>query len=303
MASAPQAAKRPQAPPTYRPQPARGVCQTRAAQGKAVSREQPKSPQHTKFLKSARPARSVLQGYIPPDQFLEVVARFKRVNGQVDEQRLFHWNNLGKFDEAYEANDGSLVPRLEEWNSISESVGGGLLAPGQVNENEQLPTMLDYFADFQYALPHGWGVLRFAKRFDRMTEHGWISDNVPLPKGIFGKTDVAVHMIIAIRDAGDDTFICNPHVTIRVKDYLTMITMMNDQKAKTMEMKKLGMAATQNSLSIGLKSERIGKDIPGVDDQKFQAAFSEEWIAGVVKTAEDAAKIKASKKPKAFILK
>lgn len=235
---------------------------------------------------------------------------------KIHEMRLFHWNNLDKFDSIFKTGTPDQIKaELIKWNDISENAAGPSepqLQDGQLHKNEKLPGFLDYFARFCYPLPGNLGVLWFEKRFDRMTEHGWISTNCALPaRSLNSGKQLAVHMIIAVQDPIlDGNVVCNPHVTIRLQeeqDQLTMISMMTDRTEKTAEMKKLGKGAANASVSIGLNSVRKIDDPTimqalGLDPGELKL-FSQNWIAGVIQAAAAAAAQSAPAKAKKFTLK
>ena len=69
--------------------------------------------------------------------------------------------------------------------------------------------------------------------------------------------------------------------------------MLNDQKAKTLEMKSLGTAAADASMSIGMYSDRLKEksgapEKLGIDPETLQKAFPLEWIGGVIHAAKAA---------------
>ncbi|MEH2135719.1 eCIS core domain-containing protein [Nostoc sp.] len=252
----------------------------------------------------------VIQRYIEISKFFLLLDRLKLENNL--RHRLMHWNSVGVFDEVQD-NEEKLKEKMLEFLNISENVGGGELKPGQKHKDDSLPGWLNYFSEFKTPLPNNWGELSFKKGFDRLTAHGWISDNVVLPKEEFPK-GVAVHVILAVSEtnSSSEKVVINPHVTVRVKavqDKYDQIALINDQKAMTNENKNIGLEGTKNSLSIGIKTDREKADTNasqniGKPMEDLKKGFTTDWLKEIVDNAWKAAQSDQAVKPtKEFSIK
>lgn len=261
-------------------------------------------------------SKSALQMKIGTVQrYIEIETFFPLIKGLDNniKHRLMYWNSGNIFDDVKD-DVPALKAKINDFKGISESAGGAELAPGQTDKNERMPGYLNYFSNFSTNLPAGMGVLNFKKSFDRLTDHGWISDNAVLPKAKFNNKEVTAHVILAVKDveATSESVVINPHVTVRVKDAQDMfdqIALISDKKVKGKEMKKLGLYGSQNSLSIGISSDREKENTNaqanvGIEMPALKAIFTEGWLVGVVNDAQNAAKADASvTKTKTFITK
>ncbi|MHB8208157.1 eCIS core domain-containing protein [Mucilaginibacter sp.] len=256
--------------------------------------------------------QNTIQRYIPISRFFPLI---KGYDNHI-RHRLMYWNSANTFDKAEEGKDGdtTLKAKIADYSNISENTGGAELAPGQTNVDQALPNYLNYFSNFTTALPGGMGRLTFKKSFDRLTDHGWISDNIELPKEKFNNKIITAHVILAVSDVGatSESVTINPHVTVRVKqvqDKFDQIALISDRKSKTNEIKALGLEGTLNSLSVGISSDRAKEDTNaqsnvGISMVALKEMFGESWLVGVVADAWNTAKADPNTaKTKTFLIK
>jgi hypothetical protein len=250
-----------------------------------------------------------IQRYIPIKDFFPFIKKYDNDTMH----RLMYWNSTHMFDDVKGNKDESKA-KIIAFSTISESVGGAELAPGQTHVDQRLPGYLSYFSNFTTDLPDGMGSLTFKKSFDRLTEHGWISDNVVLPKAKFNNKKVAVHVILAVSEttATSESVTVNPHVTVRVKeiqDKFDQIAMINNVETKGEETKRLGLDGARNSLSVGISSDRAKEETNaqtnvGIEMDDLKNIFGKPWLAGIVSDAWNAARGDANTaKTKEFLVK
>jgi hypothetical protein len=271
--------------------------------------------------------KGVIQRYVAINELFPVIKKMDLDNDQ--RHRVMYWNVYNKFDAAFQTQNASKIEdAINLWVKISEAVGGGERAPGQVHptnlmraavrssqsqdpahvggwegvpvsvNSEGYPDWLNYFSEFETKLPkENWGKLRFRKGFNRLTAHGWISENAVLPLDEF-KKGVAVHVILAVSEYSSTRVVINPHVTVRAKevqDKYEQIGMIQDPKIKSTENENLGREGTHSSLSIGIKSVRDKKntnaaEVVGKEMEELEKEFTEAWLRRIKEDAWEAAK-------------